>query len=1745
MTARPKRDRGVAGFLADGGEMGALMRAFDWSKTPLGVPEQWPQSLQTAVGIMLSSRYAMFVWWGQQLVNLYNDAYRPFLGKKHPGSLGQSARAVWAEIWDLIGPRTEAVLERGEATFDEALLLVMERYGYPEETYFTFSYSPIRNDRGEIGGLFCAVTDETSRVIGERRLKLLREVAATASETHTPEQVCAAAATCISRNAHDLPFAILYLGEGGGRSARLVARVGVEPGDSAAPPAVDLEDANTIWPLAEAKARGEPLLVEDLQSRLAHLPTGVWDRPPARAVVMPLSEQGQTGIAGFLVAGLNPYLLFEGEYSGFVGLLAGQIAAGIANARAYEEERRRAEALAEIDRAKTAFFSNVSHEFRTPLTLMLGPLEDMLAAPAQEMPGRRDDLALVHRNGLRLLRLVNTLLDFSRIEAGRVEASYEPADLSTATADLASVFRAATDKAGLSLAVDCPPLGEPVWVDRDMWEKIVLNLLSNAFKFTLKGGIAVRLRRESGSAALSVEDTGIGIPAREIPRLFDRFHRVAGVQGRTHEGTGIGLALVQELVRLHSGAVRVASIPGAGSTFTVTIPLGTAHLPPDRLRAERTPAATGLGAEPFVEEALRWLPEADGSAAPEIEPALLSERQIPASAAAEGERATVLIADDNADMRDYLRRLLGVRYRVRAAANGAEALAALRAELPDLLLSDVMMPRMDGYALLRAVRADPDLAGLPVILLSARAGEEASRDGLEAGADDYLVKPFSARELIARVAANIETARIRRTAERSLRQAYERLRQDEERWRDALTAAAMGSWRADLATGLGTRDADLNRILGTAEAETTQAVEDRLRLIHPDDKARAIAAWKEAVEKRGTYETEFRILRDDGAVRWLSERGRFVGGEEGGPGFMTGLTIDITERKRAEESVLGQKRVLEMVATGAPLADTLDALTLFLEGQEPGMICDILLTDDGVHFRPGSSPGIPSAYKLALHEAIKTIPITPPYFVTCAETAHCSRIARVSDVAKDQRYAGAWRELMLASGLQAVRLTPIHASDGRMIGCLALYFREPRDPNPARPQLIEIGTHLAAIALERHRAEEILRNNETRLRLATEAAEVGFWDVDPVNDVLVWPPVVKAMFGIPPEAPVSMAEDFHARLHPDDREWVSAAYAAACDPEQRALYDVEYRTIGKEDGVVRWVAAKGRGLFDGEGRCIRVLGTAIDITPRKQIETALRESEARLRVALGAAGLGTWETDLANGRNLWDGPLAALLGFSPEQAAKASDRWLEVVHPEDRDRVSRAFRAAAEGGLPYREEFRVRRADGAERVFATSGVLVAPGRMIGAVQDVTEARTAEAVLARDKAELERLVAERSRALEAEVAERQKIEAALHQSQRLEAIGQLTGGIAHDFNNLLAVVMGQAEAIAVAADGNPRIARMATATQRAAERGAQLTGQLLAFARRQQLQPVTTAVHLLVSNIGDLVRQAVGEAVTVELRVEPGLWPSHLDPAQFESAILNLAINARDAMPQGGRLVIEARNVSAADVKARHLDLAPGEYVMVSVTDTGAGMTPGVLRRAFEPFFTTKDVGKGTGLGLAQIYGFAKQSGGTATIDSTLEAGTTVAMYFPRADTESIEAASSTEARAVVRGQGKTVLLVEDQSEVREVIEMSLDGLGFRVVTAEDGIAARKVLETHETIDLLLTDVVMPNGVSGLDLAREARRLRQDIKIVLVSGYLRDSDTLMSAASDLLFLVKPFSQAQLAEAIAAALNGGSRGGAAIQ
>lgn len=1106
-----------AGTLFRGpGEIRALARNLDWSHTPLGPVAAWPQSLRSTVRTLLSSQYPMILTWGSAFTQVYNDAYAKLIGAGHPDALGGDIRVTLAASWDTLGPMIARVMETGIANWTPALPLLMERAGYREEAYFSVSHAPAEDDDGYVVGMLAVCSEVTAQVVGERRLGLLRDLAARVGETRSVEATCAEVAGALSGERLDVPFALVFLRDADGHLRRGAA-VGI---DGAHPLA--LPEAGASWPFERALA-GETVAVGDIGPALG-IAGGPWGDPVEDALVMPLAGEAGSEPLGVLVLGASPSRALDAGYRGFLDLVAGQVSTALRNARAYEEERRRAEALAELDRAKTQFFSNVSHEFRTPLTLMLGPLEETLSDSALPAASR-GELEVAHRNSLRLLRLVNTLLDFSRVEAGRAQATFAPVDLAGLTADLASTFRSVVERGGLAYEVDCPPLPGPVHVDRDMWEKVVLNLLSNAFKFTFVGGIDVRMEAVAGAARLTVADTGVGIPPEALPHVFERFHRIDGGRSRSHEGSGIGLALVHELVGMHGGTVEVHSTVDAGTVFTVTIPTGTSHLPRERL-VEAAPGSSGGGtAQAYVEEALRWLPDKPG---PTNAVPLHGAR---GAVTAEGGRARIVLADDNADMRAYVERLLGQDHEVVPVTDGAAALAVLQAGTADLLLTDVMMPVLDGIGLTRAVRADPALRTLPVIMLSARAGSEAGVEGLEAGADDYLVKPFSARELRARVRANLELARL---------------------------------------------------------------------------------------------------------------------------------------RAEAQEQVV-------------------------------------------------------------------------------------------------------------------------------------------------------------------------------------------------------------------------------------------------------------------------------------------------------------------------------------------------------------------------------------------------------------------------------------------------------------------------QARKMEAVEQLTAGVAHDFNNLLAAVMGSVE-LAERKVADERALRLLRNAMQAAQRGAKLTEQLLAFSRGQRLDARPTDLNGLLSGMAEQLHRTLGGGTAVVTRLAADLWPAVADERRVELAVLNLATNARDALHGGGEVRIGTENLPAR--APRPASVPAGDFVVLTLDDTGGGMPPEVLARAFEPFFTTKPQGKGSGLGLAQVYGTARQLGGAVTVRSRPGEGTTVSVYLPRAEAAAEGGPDSGREETYDPNETARILVVDDDPQVRSMAVALLDELGYVVDEAVDGTDALRLLQTGRRFDLMLTDYAMPT-MTGVELAVRAKALAPGLGILLMTGYA-DAGALPAGA--LPVLRKPFGLDDLGTAV---------------
>ncbi len=1465
------------------------MLGLGWESTSVGAPARWPQPLRSMVRILLTSRYQMWMGWGKDLCFFYNDAYSPTLGVKHPWALGQPASLVWKEIWPDIGPLINHVLTTGEATYNEGMLLILERSGFPEETYHTFSYSPLFDEVGAVSGLLCVVVEETDRIIDARRLATLRELASAAAVTTGQKQLFEATSKQLAKNGRDLPFTALYTFASNDGAASLVACSGVDIAQSGFPSSI-AAGAN-IWGEESLKHGAHFVVVDNLQERFASLPTGEWSVPPREALLVPIAQQGSAELAGFLVAGVNPFRRIDTAYRDFVGLIANQIAGAMANIRGLEHERQRAEELAAIDRAKTAFFSNVSHEFRTPLTLMLGPLEELLKAEALSAEQTRSQAQLAHRNGMRLLRLVNSLLDFSRIEAGRINAVYEPTDFVEFSTDIASAFRSALEKAGLEYTIEAQPLSEPVYLDREMWEKIVLNILSNAFKFTLQGSIRVTIgpTRDGRRAQIVIADTGIGVPSEELPRLFERFHRVEGAQGRSFEGTGIGLALVQELVRLHGGSIDVASEVGQGTTFTIRIPLGTHHLPSDKIRQSHVSSAA-TKAQPYIDEAMRWLPDLQGTA---LTSGITEKEGIVAT----GSGKRILLADDNADMREYVVRLLESHgYEVHAAPDGEHALRMARDASFDLIVTDVMMPGLDGFELLRAIRADEGLASTPVIMVSARAGEEARIEGIESGADDYLTKPFAARELLARVQTNIQMATVRRDAALAILQREQQLQISRERLSRALATGriAVYEWRPT---------DDRLHVYGSLGGAFGLSAEDAIKGlpistffegIHPEDRAPTAALVQRTLESGEPFEAEYRLIGAR-SERTVLSRGNIEMLPTGERVF-SGVLIDLTSEKQTERELKERTRALQILnRTAATIAGEIQTEPVVraivdagveLIGAQFGAFFYNVHDEAGERYTLYTISGAP-------REAFSSFPM-PRNTAVFAPTFTGTAIVRSDDITKDPRYGK----------------------------------NSPRKGMP--PGHLPVRSYLAV-----------------PVRSTT-------------NEVL-------------------------------------------------------------------------GGLFFGHG-----------------------------------------------------------------EPGKFSERAEELI-----------------SGLA-----------------ATAAVAMDNARLIQDVQrELNQRRIAEAELQSLNATLEQRVRE-------EVAERLRAEDALRQAQKMEAVGQLTGGVAHDFNNLLTVIIGGLDTIRRAKPADEaRIKRSADLALVSAQRAASLTSRLLAFSRRQPLDPKPIDLNTMVRDMTELLHHTLGENIELEGVLAPRLWMAEIDQNQLESAIINLAVNARDAMPEGGKLTIETANTLLDDTyAATDREVIPGQYVMVAVSDSGIGMSRETLERAFEPFFTTKEVGKGTGLGLSMVYGFAKQSGGHVTIYSEPGQGTTVKLYFPRYSGTDKRQDDERSTYIPTASEHETILVVEDNEDVRIYSVMVLRELGYDVLEARDADEALKLLDSPRRIDLLFTDVILP-GRSGRVIADIALERRPQLRVLYTTGYSRNAIVHHGRLDPGVQLIsKPFTFEELARRVRDVLDG---------
>ena len=666
----------------------------------------------------------------------------------------------------------------------------------------------------------------------------------------------------------------------------------------------------------------------------------------------------------------------------------------------------------------------------------------------------------------------------------------------------------------------------------------------------------------------------------------------------------------------------------------------------------------------------------------------------------------------------------------------------------------------------------------------------------------------------------------------------------------------------------------------------------------------------------------------------------------------------------------------------------------------------------------------------------------------------------------------------------------------------------------------------------RLQAEQALREVEVRARLAIDAARLGMWDYEPQSGTLIWDERCRAMMGIAAETPVDMPL-FERLCHPDDRERMREQVARAISGSDAGQFSTTYRVLF-EDGRMRWMETRGQAFFDGE-RCTRFVGVLMDITEQQLATQTLRQMNETLgeRVQERTRERDrTWELsrDLLAVTHTDMMPVA--LNPMWEQAFDwPLEQLMEhpltrLVHPDDLQATLEETARVGRGKVTTRFVNRMRHRDGSYRWLSWSAVADG-GRIYSAARDITSE-----IAAVDK------LADANRELRAQIQERERVEATLQQMQRLEAVGQLTAGVAHDFNNLLTVILTSASFLQNdLQNGAPleRSLRRLQYIRESGERGATLTSQLLAFARRQQLAPTAIDLNDTLVNLLSLLKSTLGGSVSIETDTQADIWHALVDPTQIEMIILNLAINARDAMADSGRLTLGTRNVVIDQPAQRAEDPSPGEYVMLSVADTGSGMSEAVLSKAFEPFFTTKEVGKGSGLGLAQVFGFAKQSGGGARIESREGVGTTVKVFLPRTSApRQPEPASAPSSGSAESNSQHCILLVDDDHSVREVTVQMLEDLGFTVIAADSGDDALQLLTQGAEVDLLLADFAMP-GMNGGELARAVRVRHPELPVVFVTGYAELCELGLEGYS---IIQKPFREEQLANKLQLALSEGS-------
>ncbi len=942
------------------------------------------------------------------------------------------------------------------------------------------------------------------------------------------------------------------------------------------------------------------------------------------------------------------------------------------------------------------------------------------------------------------------------------------------------------------------------------------------------------------------------------------------------------------------------------------------------------------------------------------------------------------------------------------------------------------------------------------------------------------------------------------------------IRLSEERFAQAIEASELGIWDWNLATDECTDNETWWRMFGYTRSELPSLGETWRQLCHPEDWPLVTAAIEAHFSGRTPhYECEHRMRHKSGHWVWVIDKGRVTErSPHGQPLRATGTTRDITAHKDADAVLAAQRSLLEGIATGQPLAASLEAICRFAESRGPGMLCSILVLDrDGVHLRHGAAPSLPVEYCRAIDGLA-----AGPGVGSCGTAVFRRAQVIVTDIATDPLWQD-FRALAHTHGLRACWSTPIEGADGTILGTFAIYYREPREPAAAHEQLIQIATHTASIALHRARAAATLQASEARFGRAFGASPVPMFVSSLAEGRLIEANQAFARtFGFTRKSEFLGRTSLELNLwdDPADRTRMLAVLRSG-----RPLTDIEvkFRRLSGEIGYC--IASAEIVEFEGEPCTLTLFQ---DITARKAAEERLRVAEreterqlALLEASLDGLGEGVMVFDLTGYAYYWNRAALKLHGYADLQACRDQVRefpllfeFCDPAHTPlspDQWPLPRVLRGEVLHDL---ELVVTHRGQGWRRWFEYSGTLArtADGQPLLAVLSLTD-----------------------------ITGRRQLEEQYRQSQKMEAVGQLAGGMAHDFNNILTAVIVRSD-LAALQSGVPADVREALLEiRRLGQRAADLTGQLLAFSRRSVMSRRPLNLSDVAATDAKMITRLVGEQIRVEIRLHPRALPIFADESMLGQVLLNLAVNARDAMPRGGRLLIETTEVVLTGREPGFPpDLDPGLHACLRFSDSGTGIAPENLPRIFEPFFTTKDVGKGTGLGLATVFGIVRQHQGWVTVESPRGSGAVFSIYLPLAAAEAAPADADATSEPLLRGT-ETILLVEDEDAVRLTTERLLANQGYQVISAVHGVEARELWRRHRTrIDLLLTDIVMPEGVSGNELAAELQAEVPTLPVILATGYSAEI-----AGRDLElpphqhFLQKPFNAAKLLAVVRSALE----------